>query len=43
MDEQQRQQCAGLMLERLHERFSDQAVRDTFWHLPHVTELAQRG
>ena len=43
MDEQQRVQCAGLMLERLREHFSDRAVRDAFWHLPHVTELAQRG
>jgi glycosyltransferase involved in cell wall biosynthesis len=43
MDEQQRRQCAELMLERLRERFSDRAVREAFWHLPHVTELAQRG
>ena len=43
MDEQQRRQCAELMLERLRERFSDRAVGDAFWHLPHVTELAKRG
>lgn len=43
MDEQQRYQCAELMLDRLRERFSDRAVRDVFWQLPHVTELATRG
>jgi len=43
MDDQQRRQCAELMLERLRERFSDRAVRDAFWHLPNVTELAARG
>jgi glycosyltransferase involved in cell wall biosynthesis len=43
MDEQQRHQCAELMLDRLRERFSDRAVRDAFWRLPHVTELAPRG
>lgn len=43
MDDQQRHQCAELMLDRLRERFSDRAVRDAFWHLPHVTELAPRG
>lgn len=42
MDEQQRQVCARLMLERLQERFSDRAVRDAFWHLPHVTDLTAR-
>lgn len=39
MDQQQRRQCAEMMLERLHARFSDQAVRRTFWQLPHVIEL----
>ena len=39
LDDEQRQACAELMLERLHERFSDQAVRDTFWQLPQVTDL----
>lgn len=43
MDDQQRRQCAELMLERLRERFSDRAVRDAFWHLPTVTELAARA
>jgi glycosyltransferase involved in cell wall biosynthesis len=43
MDDQQRRQCAELMLDRLRERFSDRAVRDAFWHLPTVTELAARG
>jgi len=43
MDEQQRRQCAELMLDRLHERFSDQAVRDAFWRLPRVRELAPRA
>ncbi|WP_397450229.1 glycosyltransferase [Pseudomonas sp. NA-150] len=39
LDGQQREDCAELMLLRLHERFSDQAVRDVFWHLPQVTSL----
>ena len=39
LDDAQRQACAELMLARLHERFSDQAVRDTFWQLPQVTDL----
>ena len=39
LDDEQRQACAELMLARLHERFSDQAVRDTFWQLPQVTDL----
>lgn len=39
LDEEQRQACAELMLLRLQERFSDQAVRDVFWHLPQVTSL----
>jgi glycosyltransferase involved in cell wall biosynthesis len=39
LDAQQRQACADLMLLRLHERFSDQAVRDVFWRLPQVTSL----
>ncbi|ETF10205.1 glycosyl transferase [Pseudomonas atacamensis] len=43
MDEPQRRQCAQMMLERLHERFSDRAVRETFWRLPPVTDLATRG
>ncbi|MCF5720067.1 glycosyltransferase [Pseudomonas syringae] len=43
MDQHQRHQCAELMLERLHARFSDQAVRATFWQLPHVIELTARA
>jgi glycosyltransferase involved in cell wall biosynthesis len=39
LDDEQRMACAELMLERLHERFSDQAVRNTFWHLAQVTDL----
>ena len=39
LDDAQRQACGELMLARLHERFSDQAVRDTFWQLPQVTDL----
>ncbi len=43
MDQQQRGQCAELMLERLHARFSDQAVRTAFWQLPPVIELTARA
>lgn len=43
MDRGQRQQCSELMLERLRLRFSDQAVHETFWSLPQVTELAARS
>ena len=43
MDQHQRRQCAELMLERLHARFSDQAVRTAFWQLPHVIELTARA
>ena len=39
LDPGQRQECAGRMLERLRERFSDAAVRDAFWQLPHVRAL----
>ena len=39
LDDEQRLACAELMLERLHERFSDEAVRDTFWRLAQVTDL----
>ncbi|AZE08830.1 Glycosyl transferase in large core OS assembly cluster [Pseudomonas chlororaphis subsp. aureofaciens] len=42
MDENQRLLCAELMFERLRERFSDRAVRDTFWRLPQVTDLTAR-
>ncbi len=43
MDHHQQHQCAELMLARLHARFSDQAVRETFWQLPHVIELTARA
>lgn len=36
LDAQQREACAAHMLQRLQERFSDQAVREAFWQLPHV-------
>ncbi|MDD2049789.1 glycosyltransferase [Pseudomonas putida] len=39
LDEGQRQECAERMLARLRERFSDSAVRDTFWQLPAVRAL----
>ncbi|WP_442110286.1 glycosyltransferase [Pseudomonas sp. NUPR-001] len=39
LDQGQRQECAERMLARLHERFSDSAVRDTFWQLPAVRAL----
>lgn len=39
LDEQQRQACAEHMLQRLRERFSDQAVREAFWQLPQVRAL----
>ncbi|RWU26458.1 glycosyltransferase [Pseudomonas alkylphenolica] len=40
LDEGQRQECAERMLARLQERFSDRAVRNTFWQLPSVRALA---
>jgi len=39
LDRQQREACARLMDERLRMRFSDEAVRREFWHLPQVTAL----
>ncbi|WPO99572.1 glycosyltransferase [Pseudomonas sp. HR96] len=39
LDAGQRQACAESMLARLHERFSDQAVRDNFWRLPAIAAL----
>lgn len=39
LTDEQRHACADLMLARLHERFSDQAVHDRFWQLPQVTDL----
>lgn len=41
--DEQRTACAQHMLQRLNERFSDQAVRDTFWQLPHVRELGAQA
>jgi glycosyltransferase involved in cell wall biosynthesis len=40
LDESQRQACAERMLQRLRERFSDVAVRESFWQLPAVSALA---
>lgn len=39
MDEAQLDECRSRMLERLRQRFSDEAVRDVFWRLPHVVAL----
>ncbi|MFK0086200.1 glycosyltransferase [Pseudomonas sp. NPDC090755] len=39
LDLGQREVCAERMLVRLHERFSDVAVREAFWQLPHVRAL----
>ncbi|MFK8330901.1 glycosyltransferase [Pseudomonas sp. BJa5] len=39
LDQGQREVCAERMLMRLHERFSDVAVREAFWQLPHVRAL----
>jgi len=39
LDAEQRQSCAEVMLQRLRERFSDEAVRTVFWRLPQVTDL----
>ncbi|WP_152226701.1 glycosyltransferase [Pseudomonas sp. SCB32] len=39
LDRQQREACARLMDERLRMRFSDEAVRREFWHLPQVAAL----
>ena len=39
LDQGQRQECAERMLARLHQRFSDDAVRSTFWQLAPVRAL----
>ena len=39
MDEAQLDECRSRMLERLRQRFSDEAVREVFWRLPHVVAL----
>ncbi|KRV71711.1 glycosyltransferase [Pseudomonas citronellolis] len=41
LDRQQREACARLMDERLHTRFSDEAVRQEFWSLPMVRALTR--
>ncbi|WP_285426734.1 glycosyltransferase [Pseudomonas sp. efr-133-TYG-103a] len=38
LDAEQRQSCASLMMQRLHDTFSDDAVRKVFWRLPQVTD-----
>lgn len=43
MNEVQRQECKAHMLQRLRERFSDEAVRAVFWRLPHVVALTAEG
>lgn len=42
LDRQQREACVRLMDERLRTRFSDDAVRRDFWHLPLVRNLIGR-
>ncbi|TDV65995.1 glycosyltransferase [Pseudomonas sp. LP_7_YM] len=39
LDAEQRESCAAMMLDRVRERFSDEAVRTVFWRLPQVTDL----
>jgi glycosyltransferase involved in cell wall biosynthesis len=39
LDAGQRESCAEMMLDRLRDRFSDEAVRSVFWRLPQVTDL----
>lgn len=39
LDTEQRESCAAMMLDRVRERFSDEAVRTVFWRLPQVTDL----
>ena len=43
LDAQQRKACATHMLQRLHQRFSDQAVREAFWQLPQVRALVAQA
>jgi len=43
LDAQQREACATHMLQRLHQRFSDQAVREAFWQLPQVRALVAQA
>lgn len=39
LSDAQRQACAAAMLQRLLQRFSDQAVREAFWLLPQIQTL----
>jgi glycosyltransferase involved in cell wall biosynthesis len=39
MDAELRQSCAEAMLQRLNDRFSDEAVKAVFWQLPQVVAL----
>ena len=39
MDAELRHSCADAMLQRLNERFSDEAVKAVFWRLPQVVAL----
>ncbi|MEX6676998.1 glycosyltransferase [Pseudomonas sp. W2Oct36] len=39
MDAELRQSCADAMLQRLRDRFSDEAVKAVFWQLPQVVAL----
>jgi len=43
LSDDQRRECAQLMLQRLRERFSDAAVRQAFWQLPQVRALEARN
>ncbi|MBC3422431.1 glycosyltransferase [Pseudomonas sp. RW3S2] len=43
LSDDQRRECAQLMLQRLRERFSDAAVRLAFWQLPQVRALEARA
>ncbi|MBC3464461.1 glycosyltransferase [Pseudomonas sp. RW10S2] len=43
LSDDQRRECAQLMLQRLRERFSDAAVRQAFWQLPQVRALEARA
>ncbi|MGC9745053.1 glycosyltransferase [Pseudomonas sp. P1B16] len=43
LDDQQREACAEHMLQRLHQRFSDSAVREAFWQLPQVRALVAKA
>lgn len=43
LDDSQRQACASHMLQRLDQRFSDEAVREAFWQLPQVRALEAKA